>query len=112
MDLSLAILLGIARSTSGLGGRFCHALGQSVQFQCNYACCALILTVGLLLLIRLASSRLTESVRKEIRESTVESLDELFRWNAYGAKALVEMLEKDLLGDGASLESFSKVSMS
>lgn len=52
---------------------------------------------------------LTASLRKEILDSTVEILDEVFRWNAYGARALAGMLERDLLGDGSSLESFEKV---
>ncbi|KAG6552050.1 hypothetical protein Mapa_006356 [Marchantia paleacea] len=58
---------------------------------------------------RLAVIRLTESLRKEILDSTVEFLDEVLRWNAYGARALAGMLEKDLLGDGSSLESFEKI---
>ncbi|BBN15764.1 protein MpCache3 [Marchantia polymorpha subsp. ruderalis] len=52
---------------------------------------------------------LTASLRKEILDSTVEILDEVFRWNAYGARALAGMLERDLLGDGSSLESFEKI---
>ncbi|KAL2611960.1 hypothetical protein R1flu_023652 [Riccia fluitans] len=69
-------------------------VGLLIVSTCCYICC---------------SNRLTESLRKEILGSTVEILDKVFRWNAYAARSLAGMLDKDLLGDGTSLESFSKI---
>ncbi|KAL3683300.1 hypothetical protein R1sor_001322 [Riccia sorocarpa] len=73
----------------------------------------LVMLVGLLILSTgcylCSSSRLVESSRREILDTTVEMLEKGFRWNSYAARSLAGMLEKDLLGDGTSLESFSKI---